>query len=265
MSKTSPGFSFQARFMSTLLSSLSLNSGGSNPATNVLLMTAAGPRLNTPRASQKHAFSTRVSEVLVKAPLCCISPIYSSSFGPHGHATARLSGRNERIDRITGPTLGVLSKSFAHIGLLQFNLVDLGSREAKNTKIVQKLGNRQHRTRDKKWALLLRSILRSSSECVKKRSDDACEKTLPYCGASDAMPKIESVNPTRTSPSADVEPGEPPPAAAPPPRWQRCWGIASSGPSYDNSGPIGVRRQYAAQRTPSSCQTASCRSAAQLA
>ena len=38
--------------------------------------------------------------------------------------------------------------------------------------------------------------------------------------------------PIRTAPSADVEP-----AAAAPPRWVRCWDIASSGPSYDHTRP----------------------------
>lgn len=44
-SKTSSGLSFQFPFMSSLISTLILNSGRCNPATNALLMTAAGPFL----------------------------------------------------------------------------------------------------------------------------------------------------------------------------------------------------------------------------
>ena len=112
----------------------SFNSGRCKPATNALLITAAGPRLNAPRASWKTfsalGFSKYCSKLsFIHSALHCISRIYSSSFGPHGQKTAQLCRRNRRVDRITRPTLRVLSNSLAKIIVRQFRSIEIGSRQ----------------------------------------------------------------------------------------------------------------------------------------
>ena len=41
------------------------------------------------------AFSIGLFKMLLKAAMYGVDPIYSSSFGPHGHPTAHLSRRNK--------------------------------------------------------------------------------------------------------------------------------------------------------------------------
>ena len=71
----------------------------------------------------ENVFSLWVLQVLLQAALDGISPIYSSSFGPHGHTTAHLRRRNRWVDTINRPTLRVLSNSLAKISVLQFRSI----------------------------------------------------------------------------------------------------------------------------------------------
>ena len=66
----------------------------------------------------ENAFSTGVFKVLLKAALDGVNPIYSSSFGSHGHRTADLSRRNRWVDRIFGPTFCALRNRLASIVFL---------------------------------------------------------------------------------------------------------------------------------------------------
>ena len=63
-----------------------------------------------------------------------------------------------------------------------------------------------------------------------------CCPSLTFSGSNRAFTgrfhRIKSINPIRTTLSSDVDP-----ASAAPPRLVRCWDIASSGPSYDQSRP----------------------------
>ena len=102
----------------------------------------------------ENVFRSWVLKILLQVALHCISPIYISSFGPHGHTTAHLCRR--KVGSIESPfqPLRVLSKSLA--------------------KIV-------YTGREIDCALLLSSMLRSyTADCVKMRSNAACENTLPY-------------------------------------------------------------------------------------
>ena len=78
----------------------------------------------------ENVFSLWVLKVLLQAALHCISPIYSSSFGPHGHTTAHLRRRNRWVGTITRPTLRMLNNSLAKIVILQFRSIKLGLRQA---------------------------------------------------------------------------------------------------------------------------------------
>ena len=59
--------------------------------------------VNTQRVTE-NAFSTGIFKVLFKAAVDGFNPIYSRSFGPHGHPTAHLSRRSRWVDRIVGQT-----------------------------------------------------------------------------------------------------------------------------------------------------------------
>ena len=61
----------------------------------------------------ENAFSTGVFKALLKEAMDGVNPIYSSSFGPHGHPTEHLSRRKKWVDRIVGPTFCVLRKRLA--------------------------------------------------------------------------------------------------------------------------------------------------------
>ena len=153
-SKTLSGLSYQCPFMPSLLSTLTLHSGACKPATNALLMTAAGPRLNTPRTSQKTfsglGFSKYCSRWL------CTASARSTSVASDPMVTRQHTSAAAKVGSIESPfqPLRVLSKSLA--------------------KIV-------YTGREIDCALLLSSMLRSyTADCVKMRSNAACENTLPY-------------------------------------------------------------------------------------
>ena len=82
-----------------------------------------GTSFQCPTRITENVFSTWVIKNLLHAALHCISPIYSSCYGPHGRTTAHLCRRSGRIDRITRPILRVLSKSLAKIVVLQFRSI----------------------------------------------------------------------------------------------------------------------------------------------
>ena len=65
--------------------------------------------VNTQRVTE-NAFSTGVFEVLLKAAMDGVNPIYSSSVGSNEHPMAHLSCRHRWVDRIIGPTFCVLRK-----------------------------------------------------------------------------------------------------------------------------------------------------------
>ena len=90
---------------------------------------ACGASHECPTRITENVFSTWVLEVLLQAALNCISPVYSSSFGRHGHTTAHLCRRNRRVNRIARSTLRVLSKSLAKIVVLQFRSIEICSRQ----------------------------------------------------------------------------------------------------------------------------------------
>ena len=120
-----------------------------------------------------------------------ISPIYSSSFGTRGHMTAHLCRRNRRVDRITRPTLRVLSKSLAKVVVLQFRSIDTKYRFATgmNTdRLAQQLANRQHWIRDRlrvvaelHTSLVLRVLRKKTHRrCLRKHSCHTVELRVHF-------------------------------------------------------------------------------------